>query len=160
MKPRLYMETTIPSLLTARPSKQVNARAQQEAAKLWWDKMSDHYSIYVSEVVHKEAAIGEKTKAHERLVLIESFPFLPITDEVVRLADAIMKLGAIPDQCTADAYHLSLSAVHKMDILLTNNMKHICNAHLRPRFEVLCELAGHQMPVICTPDHLLQMPMP
>ncbi len=45
MKPRLYMETTIPSLLTARPSKQIKARAQQEAAKLWWEKMSDRYSM-------------------------------------------------------------------------------------------------------------------
>ena len=152
------METTIPSLLTARPSKQVEARAAQLTAKLWWEKMADRYSIFVSEIVHQEAAIGERSKSQQRLVIIESFPFLEINDDVTRLADAIMQLGAIPDQCTADAYHLALAAVHKMDFLLTNNMKHICNAHLMPKFRSLCVLAGHTMPAICTPDQLLQMP--
>ncbi|MBL9179060.1 MAG: type II toxin-antitoxin system VapC family toxin [Verrucomicrobiaceae bacterium] len=127
MKPRLYMETTIPSLLTARPSRLIKARAQQEDTRLWWDKMADRYQIYVSDVVHQEAAVGEKQKAFERLAIVEAFPFLQVTNEVTQLAEAIELLGVIPEPCANDAAHLALSVVHKMDYLLTWNMKHICS---------------------------------
>lgn len=158
MKPRLYMETTIPSVLTARPSKLIKARAQQEDTKLWWAQMADRYQIFVSEVVHFEAAEGEKAKAFERLAIVESFPFLPITDAVIELGDAIEKLGVIPAACANDAVHLAMAAVHKMDILLTWNMKHICNGYLFQRFSTVCQLSGHQMPMIVTPSQLLEMP--
>ncbi len=38
MKPTVYIETTIPSLLTAWPSRDVEILAQQIATRDWWEK--------------------------------------------------------------------------------------------------------------------------
>ncbi len=160
MKPRLYMETTIPSLLTARPSKLIKARAQQEAAREWWEKAAHLYQIYCSEVVLAEVRGGEAQKAAEREAIVTQFPFLPVTAEVERLAEAILNIGVIPHGSAADATHLALAAVHKMDYLFTNNMKHICNMQLKPRFEAVCKLANYAFPIICNPEQILAMPPP
>ncbi|MEI7940315.1 MAG: hypothetical protein WCK27_26840 [Verrucomicrobiota bacterium] len=36
MKPKVYLETTIPSLLTAWPSRDVLIAGQQQATRDWW----------------------------------------------------------------------------------------------------------------------------
>lgn len=51
MKPRLYLETTIPSYLVARSSRDVILAGHQEATRRWWEKKRGDYDIYVSELV-------------------------------------------------------------------------------------------------------------
>ena len=38
MKPRVYVETTIPSYLTAWPSRDLLRAAQQQMTREWWDR--------------------------------------------------------------------------------------------------------------------------
>lgn len=49
MKPTVYVETTIPSLLTAWPNRDVEILAQQIATREWWEKRRQAFDLYVSQ---------------------------------------------------------------------------------------------------------------
>ena len=51
---------------------------------------------------------------------------------------------------------IALATVHKMDILLTWNCRHIANAFIRGRLRQLIGTCGYSTPTICTPEELLQ----
>ncbi len=59
MKPRLYLETTIPSYLVARESRDAILRGQQVATRKWWDERRSDYELFASEFVDLEAGRGD-----------------------------------------------------------------------------------------------------
>jgi hypothetical protein len=155
MKPRLYMETTIPSLLTARPSKQPELLGHQITTQRWWQNRLAHYEVYTSQVVLDEAGRGDAQMAAARLQALASFPLLPITEQVLKLEADFMALGVIPPHAADDALHLALAAAHWMDFLLTWNCKHINNRDLDTRYRQVCARYQLPMPVIATPEELM-----
>ena len=85
---------------------------------------------------------------------IASLPVLSITNEVVGLATHFIEVGALPEKAFVDAVHVAAAATHGMDFLLTWNCKHIANAIIRGRLEMLCRTHNLQPPMICTPEEL------
>lgn len=73
-KPTVYLETTIPSFLTARPSNDLILAGQQQLTTRWWKSRKRHYRIYISELVIEEAARGDTTAANKRIKAINPFP--------------------------------------------------------------------------------------
>lgn len=67
MKPTVYIETTIPSLLTAWPSRDLQIAAQQQATRDWWEHRRHAFDLFVSPVVLGEAAAGDAEAARQRL---------------------------------------------------------------------------------------------
>ncbi len=67
MRPKVYLETTIPSFLTAKPSREVLVAGQQQATRDWWNERRRHYELYVSVLVMEEAGRGDAEAAAERL---------------------------------------------------------------------------------------------
>lgn len=63
MKPSVYIETTIPSLLTAWPNRDVEIAAQQVATREWWEKRRHAFDLYVSADVLDEAERGDADAA-------------------------------------------------------------------------------------------------
>ena len=59
MNPRLYLETTIPSYLVARPSQNLRLAADQQATREWWDTQRHNYDLYTSAAVRAEAERGD-----------------------------------------------------------------------------------------------------
>jgi hypothetical protein len=117
MKPRLYLETTIPSYLVSRPSRDLIVAGHQQITRSWWQTRADHFQIHVSQLVIDEAAAGDSEVAQKRLKIIEPFPLLDITPEVSILATGILESGKIPKKAATDAAHIAIAAVHKMDFL-------------------------------------------
>jgi len=66
-----------------------------------------------------------------------------------------MAAGILPPHAFPDAAHVAVSAVHRMDYLLTWNCKHLANAQITRRIAVVCEKLGYKMPIICTPEELM-----
>lgn len=121
MKPRLYLETTIPSYLVARPSREAIMRGQQAATWKWWEDRRNVCDLFVSEFVDLEAGRGDAQMAAARLAAIGRLPRLPATEGVRELAATILETGLIPAKAEVDAFHIAVAAVHGMDILLTWN---------------------------------------
>ena len=155
MKPRVYLETTVVSYLTARGSRDVVQVAHLEITRQWWEKRRDDFDVYVSQVVVREASQGDPDAAARRLAAIENLPRLDVTVEVEALAQALVAEGPLPEKAADDAVHLALAAVHEMDYLLTWNCTHLANAEMMVGVRRLLEDKGYTPPVVCMPEELL-----
>jgi hypothetical protein len=74
---------------------------------------------------------------------------------VESLAAKLIVNVPLPPKAQADALHIAVSAVNKMNYLLTWNCTHIANATLRSRIEAVCRSQGYEPPVVCTPQEML-----
>ena len=158
MNPRVYIETTIISYLTAWRSPQLVMAAHQETTRQWWDEERQHFRLFVSEVVIQEASAGAAEAVQRRLDAIKGIPELKITDEVRDLAKALIDKGQLPHKVSVDALHIATATVNGMDYLLTWNCRHIANATLQTSMRTICEDAGYILPILCTPIELTEVP--
>lgn len=155
MKPRLYLETTIPSYLSAWPSRDLIVAAHQQITKEWWRTRQDAFDICISQFVVDEASAGDAEAARERLEVLQPFPLLDITQPVLDLAATLLHLGVIPQKAALDAAHIAVSAVHGVEYLMTWNCAHIANAMNIKTIQTICMQNGFSCPTICTPEELM-----
>jgi hypothetical protein len=153
-KPSLYLETTIPSFLVAKESRDIIQLARQQITREWWNNRLNDFDVYISQVVIDEAGSGDPTAARKRIDVLQPFPLLEITEDVVTLAEKILKAKLIPEKAIRDATHIAIAAYHKTDFLLTWNCKHIANAERVREIGMLCKAEGYEAPIICTPEEL------
>ena len=155
MKKSVYIETSVPSYLTARPSRDVRAAAWQEITFQWWGEVRPRYDLVTSELVRAEAGAGDSDAAARRLSCLEDIPELAIDEEVQALAERLVTEGGVPPSAEADALHIAVAAVHGVNYLLTWNFRHIDNATTKPVIRSICAVSGYTCPEICTPLELL-----
>ena len=155
-KPGVYVETSVVSYLTARPSRDLIVAAQQAMTREWWRNASARFVLVASELVFAEAAAGDAEAARARLIALERGKRLDNTADAAGLTRRLLEVGAFPREAAADAAHVGIAAAKQVDYLLTWNLRHIANAAVRPRIERACREAGHEPPVICTPSELME----
>lgn len=153
--PKLYLETTIPSYLTAWPSGSAVIAGHQQTTREWWVNCRERFDLHISQFVLDEASLGDPEAARQRLNVIEGLPKLDITPRVTELADALIAEGAVPAVAATDALHIAVAAVHGMNFIVTWNFRHIANATMEPLIRKTCHRHGWQCPEICTPEQLL-----
>lgn len=153
----VYLETTIPSYLTAWRSPELIMAARQQITREWWDSRRHDFDLFVSQLVIDEASAGDADAAARRLEVLEGIPLLEPQDETDMLAELLIHELSLSSRAAADAVHIALAVVNGMDFLLTWNCTHIANATFRPRIEAACRSLGYQVAVICTPEELLMV---
>ena len=150
----VYIETSIVSYLTARPSRDLLVAAHQQLTVAWWEQQRSHNDLFTSQVVLTEARAGDPEAAQRRLAVLERLPLLDVTDMAITLAAALVSGQVLPAQAAQDALHIAVTCVHGVEYLLTWNCAHLANARLRSRIEQVCRDAGYIPPIICTPEEL------
>ena len=156
MSKRVYIETTVVSYLTARPSRDLVVAAHQEATRELWAKLVSDFDTYISALVYQEAGRGDADRAQERLAAINCFDMLDVDQEAQALARKIIAGEAIPQAYPEDALHVAVAAVNGMDILVTWNFTHLNNPFTRRLIRQVVENGGYACPEICSPDELLE----
>lgn len=151
-----YIETTIPSYYVARPTNSLIQAARQASTREWWDTGCSGLDPCTSLETLDEAAKGDREMAAARQVLLAEVRLLPVTDEVIALASKLVVAGIVPAKAASDAMHIAVAAVHGIDYLVTWNFKHIANPFTRDRLRMAVADAGFGLPVMCSPDELLQ----
>ncbi|HEY0036523.1 MAG TPA: type II toxin-antitoxin system VapC family toxin, partial [Longimicrobium sp.] len=117
------------SYLAALPSRDpVTARNQQITGE-WWDARRNDYELRTSDIVLAEVRQGDPLLASWRLSLLHDVPVLSASNrKAATLASELLRFVPLPGKAHADALHIAVAAVNRMDYLLTWNCKHIANA--------------------------------
>jgi hypothetical protein len=155
VKQRVYVETTIVSYLTARPSRDLIIAAHQAVTRQWWERRRSDFELFISQFVLTEAAGGNSEMAGKRLELLQGIEQLPVTDEVIQLGRAMVEDRVLPHKAEMDALHLSVACVHEMDALLTWNCRHLANVDLLREMGRYLGERGYEVPIVTTPDALI-----
>ncbi len=156
MKPTVYIETSVISYYTAKPSRDIIILAHQEITREWWKDKIRHYTPYVSSVVIDEITEGNQIESKKRIKEVQKFKSLEVTNSVIELAKIYLKETSLPEKARIDSYHLALSTFHGVDFLVTWNCKHIANGNVVKKIQTINEREGYQTPFICTPEELIE----
>jgi predicted nucleic acid-binding protein len=156
-KQTVYIETSVLSYLTSRPSRDLLVAAHQQVTVEWWENWLPLSEPFISPLVIEEASRGDEIAARLRLGKIAGFPILEVTNGVRRLADVYFETIQISEKARGDAYHLALAAFHGMDLLVTWNFGHILNPRIRTVIQAINTAQGISTPVVCTPEELLEV---
>jgi hypothetical protein len=60
MKSKVYIETSVISYLTARPSRDILVAANQQVTQEWWQNRREQFDLFVSQLVEQEISSGDK----------------------------------------------------------------------------------------------------
>lgn len=159
MNPAAYIETSVVSYLTARPSRDVVVAAYQEVTREWWRDAAARFRLVASELVLAESGAGDPTAARDCLKALEGVALLSASRDAEDLARQLVDLGAVPREAAADAAHIAIAVTNGVEYLVTWNFRHIANAAnaaMRVRIERACRQSGYEPPVICTPNELME----
>jgi len=151
----VYVETTVASYFTAKPSRDLMIAGHQEATRELWPKFTSEYEPYVWALVYEEAGRGDPDQVQMRLAALKPFPMLDIDEDARSLAEKIIAGGGIPEEYPEDALHIAIAAVNGVDALVTWNFAHLNNPFTRIVVRRIVENEGYLCPEICSPEELL-----
>lgn len=153
-RPIVYLETTVVSYLTAKPSRDVVAAAHQQLTQEWWEDRRQDFRVVASQLVLQESGRGDMPAAQRRLDILKGLELLEITPEATTLARALVENGVVPDTSLEDALHVAVAVVNGCKYLMTWNYRHLAGAGVRARIETFCRDKGYEPAIICTPEEL------
>ena len=156
LKPKIYLETSIVSYLTAQPSRDIVTAARQQVTREWWQRRREGFDLYVSEFVLSEAGLGDVKLAELRLQALQGIDLVQLSEDGALLARELVAKGPLPEKAAVDALHIAAAVGAGVDYLLTWNFKHLANAAMRSKIESICRLRGYEPCIICTPEELLE----
>lgn len=150
MKPRVYIETTIPSFFhTLRTDAESVARMHW--TRQWWSEYAPQFELLTSPAVILELQRGSTEKTTERLKLVSDLRLLEINDAVERIVAAYIDRRVMPNDPGGDALHLAIASYYRLDVLLTWNCRHLANPNKIQSIRVVNGELGLPMPLLTTP---------
>ena len=157
MKSKVYIESSVISYLTAKPSRDLIVRANQKITKEWWATAPDRFDLFVSAIVMREISSGDKEAAKARVAIAEKLIEVDIPREATQMASLIMRQGIMPKKAQEDALHIAIASYARHEYLITWNCRHIANAEIRKTIEMVARKLNVNCPIICTPQELMGM---
>lgn len=149
---RLYLETTIPNYLFADDT----PRERDITKRFWKEIREEKYEVFISRLVLGEI---ERTQDDEKrialLKVIEGVSSLNVTPECELIAEELLKEGVIPKKYEADAYHIAIAIVNKVDTIVSWNLDHIVNTRTRLAVMRICNKLGFSYVDIATPEEVM-----
>ena len=155
-KAKVYIETSVISYLTAKPSRDIIVSACQQITRDWWEMSREHFDLYVSAWVITEAAQGDPEAARKRLDSLAGINILAVDEEAKGLAGMLMTELSLPRNAAEDALHIAAAVVSGMDYLLSWNCRHIAHARIAHDVMLYVQSLGYPGTVLCTPQTLME----
>jgi len=155
MKPRIYVETTVPSFYyEVRDEPEMVAR--REWTRQWWGRARTGCELLTSPPVVDELERGDFPSREECLRLIAPLPLLAVEPPIIEIVQSYIARQVMPKNPVGDALHLALASYHRCDFLVTWNCKHLANATKFAHIRRVNALLGLFVPALVTPLELLE----
>ena len=151
----VYLETTIPSYLAAKPSGDLVTAAHQKITHDWWEKRRADFALFVSQAVVREARRGDPDAAQRRLGFLQDVTRLRVSTKAIQLAKAFQSSIRILRNAEADSIHLAVATLNRLDYVLTWNCRHLANGEVQSAADALVVQSSLKIPQMRTPEELL-----
>jgi predicted nucleic acid-binding protein len=113
------------------------------------------YRAVVSPLVASELTRLKEPHRTSYLKLISNLEQVDLTEEAAILAEGYIARGIFHRKYIADALHVAIASVHKIDYLVTWNFGHLANVRRQARIKLFNTAAGFYVPMIVTPEFLV-----
>lgn len=153
---KVYVETSFFSVCVTTRSNPLDI-GRREASNRWWAEQAGNFDLFISAEVARELDAPGFVQRERGLAMLDGLTALALTSTVYGFADVLVRERVMPGPAVAgDAVHVAAAAVHRMDYILTWNIRHLANPNKRTHLAVVCMRAGLMAPQLVTPD-LLQV---
>lgn len=154
--PRIYIETSVISYLTSRPSRDLLIAARQEATREWWELRNQAFLPLISNLVLQEVAAGDPDAALARVRICQTVDLLAIEPAATQLATKLIETHAVPATEEEDALHIALATIAQVEYIATWNFAHMVSPAAKYRLQKHIEQLGFASPLLATPEELLE----
>jgi predicted nucleic acid-binding protein len=154
MTSSVYIESSVVSYITARPSRDIVTASRQAITVDWWQNNKSQFEIFISPLVLEKIGGGDLNAANQRLRAVSNIPSVSISTEAESVAKQLLISKAVPANSERDALHIAIAATQGIDYLLTWNFKHINNAITRILVTSVVKNCGYECPILCSPEEL------
>ena len=150
MKQSLYLETSVIGayLDNGEPFR-------RDLTIRWWEHELPEYRAVVSRLVACELERVPEPHRTGYLKLVQLLEEVELTEEAAILAEGYIARGIFHRKYIADALHVAVASVHKIDYLVTWNFGHLANVRRQARIRLFNTAAGFFVPMIVTPEFLV-----
>jgi len=150
MKLSLYLETSvIGSYLDA------SDRFRRDLTIRWFEHELSEYDAFISLLVQRELERVDEPHRAGYMKIIKPLQRLEFVEEAAILAEGYISRGIFHRKFMADAFHVALASIHKIDYLVTWNFGHLANVRRQARIKLFNTAAGFFSPAIVTPEFLV-----
>lgn len=150
MKLSLYLETTVIGAYLDNGDP-----FRRDLTIRWFERELSEYRVFSSLLVRRELERLDEPHRTGYLKLLRETEDLELVDEAAILADGYISRGIFHRKYMADALHVALASIHKMDYLVTWNFGHLANVRKQARIKLFNTAAGFFSPSIVTPEFLV-----
>lgn len=157
MKATVYIESTVISYFTAKPSRDLIVAAHQQITAEWWEIVFPEVDAFISPFVYQEISRGDKIAAQKRIDAVKNLPVLEINAEIQKLAEKYFATLDIPEKAKLDTAHLAVAVWHEIDYLLSWNCRHIVSGRTKKSLREINSTLHLKTPVLCTPEELMEV---
>jgi hypothetical protein len=151
--PSVYLETSFVSACVTDRSDATSVH-RRRMSREWWATQASRYDRFMSAEVVGELRHPNFHRGTLALELVQDIPLLPINEEVRGLARLLVREKVMPGPVAGDALHVSVAAVHRIDYVLTWNVRHLANPSKVTHLKTICLRVGLLPPTLVTPEML------
>lgn len=146
---RAYLDASVPSAYHDE-----RAPDRQRLTQEFWSGRLLEFEAVISEVVLQEILDTPAIEKRQLLKnLIDDFTVLDFNDEARRLGSEFMRRGIFPDRYVADAQHVAIAVVNRVDYLCSWNFTHLVKVSTRREVNLVNSLMGYgQVEIIAPPE--------
>lgn len=150
----VYLETSFFSacVSTRGSDKSIGWRA---SSREWWNTQRADHDLYISGETIKELSAPDFPNSDSALAMLQGMNVLAISPEIEEFAALLVAQKLMPAPALAgDALHVAIATIHRIQYILSWNVKHLANENKRTHLAVICMRLGLVPPLIVTPDML------
>jgi hypothetical protein len=155
MRPRVYVETTIPSFyFEVRPEPEMVAR--RKWTREWWESAEGRYELVTSLPVLEELRRDRFPGQDDSLKMMSALTLLRSDHEAIEeIVGVYISHHLMPNDPVGDALHLALASYYKCDFLGLER-RHLANANKIGHIRRVNQLLNLFVPSLVTPLELLE----
>ncbi|MBI4026011.1 MAG: hypothetical protein HY360_13580 [Verrucomicrobia bacterium] len=152
---KLYIETSVPNFLFAADAPE---KRQVTVAFFEWLKICRD-EVFISKLVEEELRPAPEPKRGRMTAALNEIPLkvLEVPAAASELADFYLSAGIVPVRFKNDALHVATAVWHRLDIVVSWNMKHLVNVRKVARINEVNGRHGFPLIRIHTPEEVMDL---